>query len=149
MTILGYVVFDKSVEVDPRKTEAIKNWPKPLTPTYIRSFLGLAGYYRRFVEGFSSIVAPLTALMKKKLKFEWVETCKKSFQELKHKLTSSLVLTLPNFGENYSVYCDASRFSLGCVVMHGGKVITYPSRQLKVHENYPLMTWSWKLWCLH
>ena len=93
MTFLGHVVFDQGVEVDPRKTEAIKNWSRPLTPTDICSFLRLAGYYHRFVEGFSSIAAPLTALTKKKAKFEWAETCEKSFQELKDRLTSAPVLT--------------------------------------------------------
>ena len=70
VTFLGHVVFDQGVEVDPRKTEAMKNWPNPLTPSDIRSFLGLDGYYRRLVESFSFIVAPLTDLTKKKAKFE-------------------------------------------------------------------------------
>ena len=87
MTFLGHVVSDQGVEVDPKKTEAVKNCPKALTPTDIRSFLVLVGYYRGFVEGFSSIAAPLTALTKKKAKFEWAETCEKSFQELKDRLT--------------------------------------------------------------
>ena len=138
VTFLGHVVSDQGVEVDPRKTEAVKKWPKPLTPTDIRSFLGLAGYYRRFVEGFSSIAAPLTTLTKKKSKFEWTDTCEKSFQELKDRLTSTPTLTLPKCGENYTVYCDASRVGLGCVLMQAGKVIAYASRHLKVHEkNYP------------
>ncbi|XP_069152666.1 uncharacterized protein [Solanum lycopersicum] len=98
VTFLGHVVSDQGVEVDPRKTEAVKKWPKPLTPTDIRSFLGLGGYYRRFVEGFSSIAAPHTALTKKKSKYEWTETCEKSFQELKDRLTSAPVLTLPKSG---------------------------------------------------
>ena len=90
------------------------------------------------MEGFSSIVAPLTALMKKKLKFEWVETCKKSFQELKDRVTSTSVLTLPKCGDNYTIYFDASTIGLGCVLMEGGKVIASTSRQLKVHgKNYP------------
>ena len=72
-------MFDQGVEVDPRKTEAMKNWPNPLTPSDIHSFLGLDGYYRRFLKGFSSNAAPLTALMKNKAKFEWTETCEKSF----------------------------------------------------------------------
>ena len=88
--------------------------------------------------------------MKKKVKFKWAETCEKSLQELKDRLTSAPVLTLPKCGENYTVYCDASRVCLGCVLMQGGKVIAYMSRQLKLHEkNYPLMIWSWQLWSLH
>ena len=79
MTFLGHVVSDQGVEVDPRKTEVVKNWPKPLTLNDIHRFWGLAGYYRRFVEGFSSIAAPLTTLTKKKAKFKWTETCEKSF----------------------------------------------------------------------
>ncbi|XP_015081393.1 uncharacterized protein LOC107025023 [Solanum pennellii] len=100
------------VEVDPRKTESIKNRLKPLTHTDIRSFLGLAGYYRRFVEGFSSIVSQLTALTKNKVMFEWTETCEKSLKNLKDRLTSATVLTLPKYGENYTVYCDESRREL-------------------------------------
>ncbi|XP_015081274.1 uncharacterized protein LOC107024843 [Solanum pennellii] len=83
VSFLGHVVSDQGVEVDPKNIEAIKNCPKPLTPTHNRSFLGLSNYYRRFVEGFSSIVSPLTALTKKKAKFECSETCEKRFQELK------------------------------------------------------------------
>ena len=110
MIFLGHVVSNKGVEVDPRKTKAIKNWPKPLNQRDIRSFLGLAGYYHRFVEGFSSIAASLTALTKKKAKFEWMDTCEKSFQELKDRLTLASVITLPKCDENYIVYYDASRF---------------------------------------
>ncbi|XP_069144426.1 uncharacterized protein [Solanum lycopersicum] len=138
VNFLGHVVSDQGVEVDPRKTEAVKNWPKPLTPTDIRSLLGLDGYNQRFVEGFSSIDAQLTALRNKKSKFEWTETCEKSFQELKDRLTSAPVLTLPKSGENYTVYCDASMVGLGYLLMQAGKVIAYAFRQLKVHEkNYP------------
>ncbi|XP_069152797.1 uncharacterized protein [Solanum lycopersicum] len=138
MTFLVHVMSDQGVEVDPRKTEVVKKWPKTFTPTDIRSILGLAGYYRRFVEVFSSIASPLTALTKKKTKFEWTETCEKRFQELKDRLTLAPVLTLPKRGENCIVYCYASRVGLGCVLMKAGKVIAYASRQLKVHEkNYP------------
>ena len=79
MTILGHVVSDQGVEVDITKIEAVKNWPKPLTPTIIRKFMGLAGYYRGFVEGFSSIASLLIALTKNKAKFDWTDTCQKSF----------------------------------------------------------------------
>ena len=79
------------------------------------------------MEGFSSIAAPLTTLTKKKVKFKWAETCDKRFQEIKDRLTSAQVLTLPKCGENYTIYCDASRVHLGCVLMQGGKVIAYIS----------------------
>ena len=89
---------DNGVEVNPRETEDVKNWIKPLTPTDIRRFLGLVGYYRRFMEGFSSIAALLTSMTKKKAKFECIEACEKSFQELKDRITSIPVLTLPKYG---------------------------------------------------
>ncbi|XP_069145930.1 uncharacterized protein [Solanum lycopersicum] len=90
-----------------------------------------------FYEGFSSIAALLIALMKKKVKFEWVQTFEKSFHKLKDRLALAPVLTLPKYGENYTIYCDTSRVGLGCVLMKGGKVIAYASKQLKVHEkNY-------------
>ena len=117
VTFLGHIVSSKGIEVDPKKTDVVKGWPRPLTPTDIRSFLGLAGYYRRFVEGFSSIDSPLTALTQKKVKFEWSEACEKSFQELKDRLTYAPVLTLPEGTEGFVVYCDASRVGLHCVLM--------------------------------
>jgi len=138
VAFLGHIISSEGIEVDPKKTDAVKSWPRPLSPSDIRSFLGLAGYYRRFVEGFSSIASPLTALTQKKSKFEWSESCEKSFQLLKDKLTSAPVLTLPEGTEGFVVYCDASRVGLGCVLMQHGKVIAYSSRQLKIHEkNYP------------
>ncbi|WMV45357.1 hypothetical protein MTR67_038742 [Solanum verrucosum] len=91
---LGHIVSSKSIEIDPKKTYAVKNWPRPLSPSDIRSFLGLASYYRRFCEGFSSITSMLTSLTQKKAKFEWSEAYEKSFQELKDRLTFALVLTL-------------------------------------------------------
>ncbi|WMV50916.1 hypothetical protein MTR67_044301, partial [Solanum verrucosum] len=104
------------IEVDPKKTDTIKSWPRPLSPTDIRSFLDLFGYYRRFFEGFSSIATPLTTLTQKKAKFLWSEACEKSFQELKDRLTSTPVLTLPKGTDRFLVYCDASRVGLGCVL---------------------------------
>ena len=83
MIFLGHVVSDQGVEVDPRTTEAVENRPKPLTPSDISSFLGLAGFYLMFMEVFSSVVALLTALTKMKSMFEWIETCEKCFQEIK------------------------------------------------------------------
>ena len=80
VTFLGHIISSEGVEVDPRKTEAVKNWTRPLNPTDIRNFLGLAGYYQRFVDGIASIASPLTTLTQKSKKFEWSEACKKSFQ---------------------------------------------------------------------
>ncbi|CAN4076703.1 unnamed protein product [Withania somnifera] len=109
---------------------------------HARSFetglLGLAGYYRRFVEGFSSIYAPLTKLTHKETRFRWNDACERSFQELKNKLTSTPVLVLPKGTDGYAVYCDASGIGLGCVLMRHGRVIAYASRRLRPHEkNYP------------
>ena len=138
VAFLGHIVSDEWIKVDTQKIEAVKYWPRPTTPTEVRSFLGLAGYYRRFVEGFSSLSAPLTKLTQKETKFQWTEACERSFQELKNRLTSAPVLTLPEGLEGYAVYCDASGVGLGCVLMQHGKVIAYASRQLRKHErNYP------------
>jgi hypothetical protein len=114
-------------------------WERPTSVTKIRSFLGLAGYYRRFIEGFSLIATPLTQLTRKNKKWEWSEECEKSFQELKRRLTTAPVLTLPSGTKGFMVYSDASGKGLGCVLMQHGKVITYALRQLKTHEvNYPV-----------
>ncbi|KAH0661557.1 hypothetical protein KY284_026488 [Solanum tuberosum] len=138
VAFLGHIISSEGIEVDPQKTDAVKKWPRPLNPSDIRSYLGLACYYWRFVEGFSSIASLLTALTQKKSKFEWSESCENSFQLLKDKLTSARILTLPEGTEGFVVYCDASRVGLGCFLMQHGKVIAYALRQLKVHEkNYP------------
>ena len=104
----------------------------------VRSFLDLAGYYRKFVEGFSKIAAPLTKLTRKDVKYDWVDACQQSFEELKGRLTSTTVLALPNGRDGFVVYSDASRQGFGCVLMQNDRVIAYASRQLKKHEeNYP------------
>ena len=104
----------------------------------VRSFLGLAGYYRRFVEGFSRIPIPLTQLTHKNAKFVWTEECEKSFQELKQRLVTAPVLTIPRNLGGFVIYSDALRKRLGCVLMQHGKIIAYASRQLKNYEqNYP------------
>ncbi|KAL5546340.1 hypothetical protein UlMin_006027 [Ulmus minor] len=108
--------------VDPVKIEAVSKWSAPTNVTEIRSFLGLVGYYRRFVEGFSSLAAPLTALTKKDKKFEWTDKCERSFQELKQRLTSAPILALPLEEKGFIVYCDASKIGLGAVLMQGDKL---------------------------
>ena len=93
---LGHVISKAGISVDPSKVEAVVDWARPTNVSEIRSFLGLAGYYRRFVEGFSRIAAPLTQLTHKDAKFRWTEECEKSFQELKQRLVTALVLTIPS-----------------------------------------------------
>ncbi|OMO65975.1 reverse transcriptase [Corchorus capsularis] len=138
VAFLGHIISKDGICVDPAKIEAILNWESPRTVTEIRSFLGLAGYYRRFVEGFSLIAAPLTRLTRKGVPFEWDDKCEKSFQELKQRLVSAPILTLPTSGRGYVVYSNASQEDLGCVLMQDDKVIAYAYRQLKKHEeNYP------------
>ncbi|GJX44740.1 putative reverse transcriptase domain-containing protein [Tanacetum coccineum] len=134
---LGHVVNQNGIHVDPSKIEAVKNWKTPTTPSEIRSFLGLAGYYRRFISNFSKIVKPLTTLTQKNQKYVWGEEQENAFQTLKNNLCDAPILTLPDGVEDLVVYCDASNQGLGCVLMQRGKVIAYASRQLKIHEkNY-------------
>ncbi|WMV13690.1 hypothetical protein MTR67_007075 [Solanum verrucosum] len=106
----------EGIRVDSQKIEAVKQWPIPTSPIDIRSFLGLAGYYRRFMEGFSSIAFPLTKLTQK-IKFQWSDDCEKSFAELKTRLTTTSVLTLKEGSDGYVIYCDGSRVGLGCVLI--------------------------------
>ncbi|GJX89228.1 putative reverse transcriptase domain-containing protein [Tanacetum coccineum] len=115
----------------------MKNWKAPTTLSEVRSFLGLAGYYRRFIANFSKIAKPLTLLTQKNQKYEWGEKEEEAFQTLNNNLCDAPILSLPDGIEDFVVYCDASNQGLGCVLMQRGKVIAYASRQLKIHEkNY-------------
>ncbi|GJS04585.1 putative nucleotidyltransferase, ribonuclease H [Tanacetum coccineum] len=134
---LGHVIDSSGIHVDPAKIEAVKNWASPTTPSEIRQFLGLAGYYRRFIEGFSKIAKPMTELTQKDRKFDWGEEQETAFQLLKQKLCVAPILALPEGSDDFVVYCDASIKGLGAVLMQRMKVIAYASRQLKIHEkNY-------------
>ncbi|XP_052173738.1 uncharacterized protein LOC127789029 [Diospyros lotus] len=138
VAFLGHVISEDGIAVDPTKVESIKSWGLPKMVTEIKSFLGLAGYYRKFVEGFSRIAMPLTRLTQKEVKFEWSESCEQSFNELKKRLISAPILSMPNGSGGFMICTDASKNRLGCVLMQYGKVIAYGSRQLKPHErNYP------------
>uniref|UniRef100_J3KUG7 Reverse transcriptase domain-containing protein n=1 Tax=Oryza brachyantha TaxID=4533 RepID=J3KUG7_ORYBR len=154
---LGHVISANGVEVDSSKVRDVLSWETPTTPTEIRSFLGLAGYYRRFIEGFSQIAKPMIELLKKEPKFEWTSSCERSSQELKKRLTTSPVLTLPDIQQDFGIYCAASRQGLGRVLMPNGKVVAYTTRKLKPHElNYAThdlelaaiekQMWSLMLW---
>ncbi|KAK1621210.1 hypothetical protein QYE76_026727 [Lolium multiflorum] len=103
------------IAVDPAKIKTVAEWKAPTTQTEVRAFLGLAGYYRRFVEGFSSIARPMTQLLKKDKKFEWTDKCEESFQQLKLRLTTAPILIMPDITKPFDVYCDASKIGLGCV----------------------------------
>jgi ribonuclease HI len=138
VSFLGHVVSKNGLAVDLAKVQAVVEWERPTSLREICSFLGLAGYYRRFIEGFSSFSGPLTALTKKNAPFVWSDKCEASFQELKPRLVIAPMLTLPMESIGYVVYTDASKKGLGCVLMQQGRVVAYASRQLKEHEkNYP------------
>ncbi|XP_049397400.1 uncharacterized protein LOC125861582 [Solanum stenotomum] len=138
LSFLGHVVSTEGVKVDPSKIQAIVEWRPPKSPSEVRSFLGLAGYYRRFVIGFSIIASPFTKLLQKEVKFIWDDKCQEIFETLKSLLTQTPILTLPIEGKEYVVYSDASHNGLGCILMQEGKVISYASQKLKPHElNYP------------
>ena len=120
---LGHVLSAEGIAVDPSKVKDVLDWLPPATMSQISSFLVLAGYYRRFIEGFSKISKPMTELLKKDKNFEWTSDYEKSFTELKKRLTTAPVLTLPDIYRSFDVYCDASRQGLGCVLMQDGKVV--------------------------
>ncbi|GJR13388.1 putative reverse transcriptase domain-containing protein [Tanacetum coccineum] len=128
---LGHVINGNGIHVDPSKIEAVKNRKAPRTLTEVRSFLGLDGYYRRFIKNFSKIAKSLTILTQKCKTFDWGEEQELAFQTLKDKLCNAPVLALPDGPEDFVVYCDASGIGLGCVLMQRGKVIAYASKQLK------------------
>ncbi|GJZ76901.1 putative reverse transcriptase domain-containing protein [Tanacetum coccineum] len=134
---LGHVVNHSGIHVDPSKIEAMKNWKAPTTPSEVRSFLGLAGYYRSFIVNFSKIAKPLTSLTQENQKYEWGEKEEEAFQTLKNNFCDAPILSLSDEVKDFVVYFDASNQGLGCVLMQRGNVITYASRQLKIHEkNY-------------
>jgi ribonuclease HI len=135
VALLGHVLSAKGVAVDPSKIEAVSKWQSPKSVTEIRSFLGLAEYYHRFIENFSKIAKPMTELLKSNTSYVWSDKCEASFQELKTRRTTTPVLTLPDASKDFVVYWDASRQGLGCVLMQGGKVVAYASRQLRKHEE--------------
>ncbi|KAL5764069.1 hypothetical protein ACOSQ2_016663 [Xanthoceras sorbifolium] len=139
IAFLGHIVSAEGIKADPKKIEAIVEWKPPRNVTEVRSFLGLTGYYRRFVKGFSSIANPLTKLLHKNVRFEWTDRCQAAFDRLKAMLVEAPVLIQPMSGKDFVIFSDASHHGLGCVLMQKGKVVAYTSRQLKNHElNYPI-----------
>ena len=135
VSFLGHVISNGGVAVDPKKVSDVLSWNPPQNVGEVWSFLGMAGYYQRFIEGFSKIAKPMTSLLEKNAKFVWTEQCQASFEELKKRLTIAPVLVLPDLNKSFSIYCDASRLGLGCVLMQEGRVVAYASRQLRKHEK--------------
>jgi hypothetical protein len=133
---LGHIISEDGIAVDPEKIEAIRGWSAPKNVTEVRSFMGLAGYYRGFIEGFSKIAHPITSLQKKGVKFQWTLNCEKSFQHLKQLLTSAPILRIVDPNEDFIVCIDACKEGLGGVLSQNGFVVCYESRKLKEHERH-------------
>jgi hypothetical protein len=131
VSFFRHIITDGGIAVDPSKVRDVLNSSPPKNVPEIRSFLGLAGYYRRFIERFSRTVKPLTTLLEKGKEFKWDEKFQASFEELKIRLTTAPVLIMPDIHKGFDVYCDASQQGLGCVMMQEGKVVAYASRQLR------------------
>jgi hypothetical protein len=138
VSFLGHIISNGGILVDPAKVKEIMAWSIPTTVMEIQSFLGLEGYYQRFIEGFSKIAKPMTSLLEKGREFKWDEKCQDSFEQLKKRLISPPVLVMSDLQKGFDIYCDACGQGLGCVLMQEGHVIAYASRQLRKHElNYP------------
>jgi hypothetical protein len=135
VSFLGHIISEGGISIDPSKVKDVLSWKTPQNVSDIRSFLGLAGYYRSSIDGFSKISKPMTKLLAKGNIFEWTPRREASFQELKKRLTTTPVLTMPNVERLFSIYCDASGQRLGFVLMQDGHVVAYPSRQLRKHEE--------------
>jgi hypothetical protein len=135
---LGHTISQDGIAIGPEKVQEVMDWNPPTTVRLIQSFLGLAGYYQRFIPDFSRIAKPVTEWLKKGVKFDWSQKCEDAFHTLRQHLTTALVLAQPNNTKSFDVYCDASGTGLSCVLMQDNRVIAYASRVLRPHEqNYP------------
>ena len=127
---LGHLIFGDGVRIDPRKTATMQQWPIPKDVKALKGFLGLTGYYRKFVKGYGQIVAPLSALLRKAT-ITWTSKASHAFQLLKDAMSNPLVLALPDFSKSFMVECDASGLGVGAVLMQNQRPIDYHSQALK------------------
>jgi hypothetical protein len=127
VAFLGHIISMGGIFVDPSKVQDVLSWNVPTSVSDIQSFLRLAGYYRRFIEEFLKISKPMTELLEKDKKFEWMSACEASFQELMKQLTTTLILVMPDMEKPFSIYSDASGQGLGYVLMQDGHVVAYAS----------------------
>jgi hypothetical protein len=135
---LGHTISSNGISINLSKVQEVLDLKPPTLVHQIRSFLGLAGYYRRFIPDFFRIAKSMTELLKKGVKFSWNEKCEEAFHTLRAHLTTAPVLAQPDNSKCFDVYCDASGIRLGCVLMQDNRVIAYASRALRTHEqNYP------------
>jgi hypothetical protein len=125
VAFFGHVISKGEISIDPSKIHDVLSWNTPTNVGDIQNFLGSAGYYQRFIEGFSKITKPMTELLEKDKKFKWTSTCEASFQKLKKRLTTGPVLVMPNMEKSFSIYCDASQQGLGCVLVQDCHVVAY------------------------
>jgi hypothetical protein len=128
VAFLGHVISKGGISVDPSRVQDVLSWNAPTSVSDIQSFLGLVGYYRRFIKGFSKISKPMTEFLEKDKKFKWTSACEASFQELKKLLTTAPILVMSDIEKQFSIYCDASGQGIGCVLMQDGHVVAYASR---------------------
>jgi hypothetical protein len=136
---LGHKVSPEGIALDPSKVKEVLDWKPPTTVPEVQSFLGLAGYYRRFIPDFSRIAKPITELLKKENKYAWSDSCDEAFKLLKKLLTTSPMLAQPDTDKPFDVYCDASSTGLDGVLIQEGRVISYSLGQLRHHKSTTLL----------
>jgi hypothetical protein len=132
---LGHIISADGIAVDPKKIEAIKGWIEPRNFTEFISFMGLVGYFRIFIKGFSNIAIPITSLQNKGVKFEWTLKCEERFQQLEGILKTAPILKIVDTDEDFVVCIDACKEGLGGILSQKYHVVCYESKKLKDHES--------------